>query len=246
MKSSALSFPLRFLAFLLLFAAILALFSAKSGVFDKKASSTEANHVEKITTVILDAGHGGEDGGASSASGILEKELNLKIVLLLRDLLVANGIRVILTRDTDVLLYDRNVDYQGRKKVLDLAARRRIAEENPSAVFVSIHMNTYPLESCRGLQVWYSPNNTHSLTLASEIRENASEVLNAQNDRPLKRAGSSIYLLHRITSPAVLVECGFLSNPEEAELLATEEYQQRIATALFLAIVRTEFTREEA
>lgn len=207
--------------------------------------TTDTSVTERITTVILDAGHGGEDGGASSASGIVEKDLNLKITLLLRDILEANGVNVILTRDTDILLYDRNVDYHGRKKMLDLAARKKAAEEHPDAVFISIHMNTYPSDACQGLQVWYSPNNIRSHTLASEIQKRAKEYLNPQNDREVKRAGSSIYLLNKITSPAVLIECGFLSNPQEAELLGTEAYQRAIAHAIFLAIVHTEFEAEE-
>ena len=93
-------------------------------------------------TIILDAGHGGEDGGAVSSSGALEKDLNLSLTLLLRDMLRANGIHVILTRESDALLYDRNVDFHGRKKALDLAARKTIAESTPNSLFVSIHMNT--------------------------------------------------------------------------------------------------------
>ncbi len=246
MKTGILGFHWRFLAFLLLLAAILAAFAFWGTESWDAAQPTNTPATKRITTVVLDAGHGGEDGGASAASGIVEKEINLEITLLLRDLLEANGIRVILTRETDVLLYDRNVDYRGRKKALDLAARRKIAEETPDSVFVSIHMNTYPLQSCHGLQVWYSPNDTRSHTLATNIQETARTRLDPQNDRTVKRAGSSIYLLHKITSPAVLVECGFLSNPEEAEQLGTKEYQRKIALALFLAIVHTEFDAEEA
>ena len=104
-------------------------------------------------TVVLDAGHGGEDGGARSASGVLEKDINLDIALRLRDLLEANGVAVVLTRSTDVLLYDRDVDYHGRKKALDLAARRKIAEETENCIFVSIHMNAFPQTQYHGLQV---------------------------------------------------------------------------------------------
>ena len=146
----------------------------------------------------------------------------------------------------DELLYDKTADYHGRKKILDLSARLKIAQEHPEAAFVSIHMNTYPLESCHGLQVWYSPNDPASLSLASEIRESARTLLDPKNDRALKCAGSSIYLLQNIQSPAVLVECGFLTNPAEAERLAEREYQQMIALSIFLAIVRAEFDTQEA
>jgi len=246
MKPSVFPLPLRFLALLLLLSVILAFFCLQSGVFKEHSRPTEGNITERITTVILDAGHGGEDGGALSATGVVEKDVNLKIVFLLRDLLEANGIHVILTRESDVLLYDRNVNYQGRKKMLDLLARKKVADENPDAVFVSIHMNTYPLQSCRGLQVWYSPNDARSLSLATSIQETAREQLDPQNDRSVKRAGSNIYLMDRISTPAVLVECGFLTNPEEADLLATSQYQQKIALAVFLSIVNTEFEAEKA
>ena len=187
-------------------------------------------------TVVLDAGHGGEDGGAKSASGVLEKDINLAIALRLRDLLEANGISVVLTRSTDVLLYDRNVDYHGRKKALDLAARRKIAEETQNCIFVSIHMNAFPQTQYHGLQVWYSPNHTDSVILAKTVQELAQSQLQPENDRRVKSATSSIYLLHHLTVPAILVECGFLSNPQEAEKLATSEYQDQLAFLLFLAL----------
>lgn len=187
-------------------------------------------------TVVLDAGHGGEDGGASSANGVVEKDVNLAITLALRDLLEANGVRVVLTRETDILLYDRNVDFKGRKKALDLAARRKIAEETENCVFVSIHMNAFPQTQYSGLQVWYSPNHNASFTLAETVQKLTQEQLQPENDRRVKPATSSIYLLHHLRVPAILVECGFLSNPQEAEKLATEEYRQQLAFLLFLAL----------
>lgn len=188
-------------------------------------------------TVILDAGHGGEDGGASSADGLVEKDLNLSVVFLLRDMLAANGIKVVLTRESDTLLYDKNADYEGRKKALDAAARLRIVEETPNAIFVSIHMNTYPLPTCRGVQVWYSPNHPASLALANNVQGCARTVLQPDNTRKVNAAGSGIYLLHHISVPAILVECGFLSTPDEAALLATEEYQRKLAFAIFCGII---------
>ena len=190
-------------------------------------------------SVIVDAGHGGEDGGASSADGLLEKDLNLALALTMRDILVASGVNVILTRDSDTLLYDRNVDFQGRKKMLDMAARLKIAENASNPVFVSLHMNTYPHPSCKGVQVWYSENNDSSFELARTIHATTQEILQHENDRPVKRSGSSIYLLHHLQCPAVLVECGFLSNPEEAALLANENYRQQLALTLCMGILRT-------
>ena len=214
-----------------------------SGLFSTP-SLRQFNHVAQPSatntlqdyTVILDAGHGGEDGGASSVCGALEKDINLAITIKLRDLLVANGVPVILTRSEDVLLYDKTIDYHGRKKALDLATRRKIAEETPNPIFVSIHMNAFPQTQYKGLQVWYSKNETASLTLAQAIQNLAADQLQKDNNRRVKEATSSIYLLHHLTCPAVLVECGFLSNPEEAALLETEDYQSKLAFLLFLAI----------
>lgn len=232
-------FSYRFLVFLLFLSILFALLFA---VAEGTRSKSELNTMNKGTTspsktVILDAGHGGEDGGASSADGLLEKDLNLALVLSMRDILVANGINVILTRETDTLLYDRNVDFQGRKKMLDMAARLKIAENATDPVFVSIHMNTYPHPSCQGVQVWYSENNEASLELAKAIQSNTQELLQNENDRPIKRSGSSIYLLHHLQCPAVLVECGFLSSPEEAALLGDESYRQQLALTLCMGIL---------
>lgn len=246
MKTTPPSLYQRFLSFLLILTLLFSALCADAISRIPAASDADAEQKERIRSVVLDAGHGGEDGGAISASGIVEKDLNLQITFLLRDLLEANGIRVILTRTQDELLYDKSADYHGRKKVLDLSARHAIAQTYPNAVFLSIHMNTYPLESCKGLQVWYSANDARSLPLASGIQEYARAIIDPQNSRSVKKAGSAIYLLHHASTPAALVECGFLSNPEEAEKLADPAYQRKIALAIFLAIVHTEFDVHEA
>ena len=194
-----------------------------------------------ITTVVIDAGHGGEDGGASSASMVVEKDVNLSVAFALRDLLEAAGIPVVMTRTEDKLLYDRNVNFQGRKKVLDLAARRLIAEraaeaaaaEGGGSLFVSIHMNAFPAPQYSGMQVWYSTGDPLSKDIADSIQA-ASLPLMPENRRQTKAAGSGIYLLHRIQTPAVLVECGFLSNPAEADRLADPRYQNALAAAILL------------
>lgn len=197
-----------------------------------------------ITAVVIDAGHGGEDGGASSASGVVEKNVNLSVAFALRDLFEAAGIPVVMTRTEDILLYDRNMDFKGRKKVLDLAARQLIAERvagetsaaGGTSLFISIHMNAFPAPQYSGMQVWYGAGNTTSQTVANGI-QSASLSLMPDNRRKTKAAGSNIYLLDRIKTPAVLVECGFLSNPEEADKLATEAYQRALAAVIFAGVV---------
>ena len=197
----------------------------------------DAGNAYEGITVVIDAGHGGEDGGTQSAEGLQEKEINLQIAQLLDDMLRSNGIATVMTRTEDILLYDRNADYRGHKKMLDLAARRKIAEETENAVFVSIHMNSFPESKYRGLQVFYSPHNPQSQELANMIQKDAQAYLMPENHRKIKPATSAIYLLDRLHCPAVLVECGFLSNPSEAAMFATEEYRQEVAFVLFCSIM---------
>ena len=197
----------------------------------------DAGNAYEGITVVIDAGHGGEDGGTQSAGGLQEKEINLQIAQLLNDMLRSNGIATVMTRTEDILLYDRNADYRGHKKMLDLAARRKIAEETENAVFVSIHMNSFPESKYRGLQVFYSPHNPQSQELANMIQKDAQAYLMPDNHRKIKPATSAIYLLDRLHCPAVLVECGFLSNPSEAAMFATEEYRQEVAFVLFCSIM---------
>ena len=218
------------------FLLLLSLLASISLLFANRETAKKAAENTILPTVILDAGHGGEDGGTVSESGILEKELNLAIAKRLEALLTANGFRVLMTRTEDELLYDKNADYKGRKKALDLAERRKIAEETPNCVFISIHMNSYPDPRYDGLQVWYSPNNALSKVLSDSIQETTKKMLQPKNDRKTKAATSAIYLLHHLTVPAVLVECGFLSNPAEAEKLNTPEYQQELSLVLALSI----------
>ena len=188
-------------------------------------------------TIIIDAGHGGEDGGAVGVGGVVEKDLNLDIALRLSDMLRASGIKVIMTRTEDILLYDRNVDYMGRKKILDLRARMEVCQKTPNAIFVSIHMNSFPLEKYSGLQVWCAPDSPDSLSLASSIQSAVRKTLQPENDRRVKTAGSNIYLIHDNPGTAVLIECGFLSNTEECAKLAREEYRKELSFIIFSAIV---------
>ena len=202
----------------------------------EKTKSASGN---RAYTVVLDAGHGGEDGGASSADGILEKDLNLSLVKTIGSYLEQHGVSVVYTRTEDVLLYDRNVDFKGRKKILDLAARLKIARENENAVFVSIHMNAFPQKQYHGLQVYYSAHHPLSQTLALSVQNKVRETLDPENTRKIKKADSSIYLLDRNEKPAILIECGFLSNDAEAKRLADESYQKQLSLVIALSILNT-------
>lgn len=187
-------------------------------------------------TIVLDAGHGGEDGGAQG-NGLIEKDLNLDITLRVATLLREQGVNVVLTRDTDVLLYDKNSNYEGKKKYQDVRKRLEIAKEQENPVLVSIHMNYFSQTKYSGLQVWYSKNDSSSKILANGIQSNIKAALQPNNKRVTKQATSSIFLLHNATFPAVLIECGFLSNPDEARSLGDADYRQKLANVIFKSIM---------
>ena len=186
---------------------------------------------EKVQ-VILDAGHGGQDGGASSDDGTLEKDLNLAVVLRAKDLLSACGYDVLLTRSDDSMLGDGAA---GHKKLADLKYRLDYANAHPDALLFSVHMNFFPQESCRGIQLYYSDNDEKSIALAESLHARVKD-LQPDNRREIKKALSNIYLLDRVQIPAVLIECGFLSNADEAALLQSEDYQKTLSVLILSAI----------
>ena len=191
--------------------------------------------------VALHGEHGGEDGGAVGKNGALEKELNLSISKKLHDLFRAAGYKVVMTRETDTLLYDKNADYKGRKKELDLAKRVEIASSYENAVFISIHMNSFPDSKYSGLQVYYSKNHQDSAEVAENIQSTVRDCIQKDNNRQTKPAGKNIFVLDRITIPAVLIECGFISNPDECHALSEEQYQKKLSLTIFSAVVKSAF-----
>ena len=229
----------RYLLFSVIFTVLLLIFAAIGLWLASDFNTSEEAFVasDSHTIIIIDPGHGGEDGGAIGSNGIYEKDINLAIAKQLNDMLRAAGISTVLTRSEDILLYDPTSDYHGQKKVQDLSARREIAESYENAIFVSIHMNAFPEEKYSGLQVYYSPNNPRAKSLAQHIQATTKELLLPNNSRSIKRADQNIYLLDRLQCPAVLIECGFLSNPQECENLSDQDYQQKMALAICLSIL---------
>ena len=239
MSKQRVLFPLMFLfvSVLICFLAVGLFYLAGGSLAPQEAPPAEQQGAPEqpakpLRVVIIDAGHGGEDGGAVGVTGLVEKELNLDLAKRLCALLEARGVRVIMTRTEDVLLYDRGADYEGRKKTLDLAARQAIGDQNPDALFVSLHANTFSQGVYHGLQIWYSPNHAESALLAESIRSEVVRALQPDNHRQSKAAGSNIYLLYHLQQPAVLVECGFLSNPTECRALEDAAYREQLALAL--------------
>ncbi len=191
----------------------------------------------KYKTVIIDAGHGGPDGGTSSQDGTLEKELNLQIALKLNNILNSMGIKTVMTRTEDVSIHDAKAATIREKKVSDIKNRLNIMNTNESSVFVSIHQNHFSQSKYNGTQVFYSKNNADSLYLADSIRNSVINSLQPHNSRETKPSGSDIYLLYHAQIPAVMVECGFLSNAEETEKLKDEKYQRKLAFIIALGII---------
>lgn len=237
-KENSDGFILGFMLFCLVLALTAALIFLITSVSDSKTEKAIPTSAAIPRTVIIDAGHGGEDGGAVGVNGTLEKDVNLDISKTLADMLRLFGYNVIMTRTEDILLYDRNADYKGHKKSLDLRARLEIAQKYPDAPFVSIHMNSFGSPKYSGLQVYYSKNAGGSRDLAECIQSEVKNALQAGNDRKIKPAGSSIYLLDRAPGVAVLAECGFLSNADECSLLSESDYRKKLSFVLSRAVVK--------
>lgn len=193
----------------------------------------------KNFTVVIDAGHGGDDPGKVGVHNEEEKVINLQIAKLLQKELEYVGIRVVMTRETDADLADEDAS---NKKRQSLQRRCELAvEENPDCV-VSIHQNSYTDASVKGAQVFYYSSSEEGKRLAEILQQCLVEEVDPENHR-LAKGNNSYYLLKKMVSPTVIVECGFLSNPEEARLLSTEEYQKQIAKAIAKGIEK--YLREE-
>ena len=178
----------------------------------------------------LQSAHGGEDGGTLSCTGVRESGLNLEIALRANDLFALLGQRTRMLRTQDVSLHDTEAATIAARKASDIRARVRLTEETPKAVLLSIHQNHFPESKYRGAQVFYAAADG-SRALAERLQAALGTQLDPDNHRSCKKAGE-IYLLKHVSCPAVLVECGFLSNPAEEALLRTPEYQKKLAAVL--------------
>ena len=183
--------------------------------------------VDRENTIVIDAGHGGEDGGAVSCTGVMEKQINLEIALELNDLLHLLGHRTRMIRSDDRSVYTAG-DTIARRKVSDLKERVRMVEQTEDAVLVSIHQNLFPDARYSGAQVFYS---SEGQTLAESLQASFRQTVNPGSKREIKKA-SNVYLMDHISCTGILVECGFLSNPEEEAQLRTKEYQQKICIVI--------------
>ena len=180
---------------------------------------------------ILDAGHGKPDGGAVAHDNTTEAELNLLVTQKLREQLKVLDKSCVLTRQGEEGIYTSGETIHA-KKVSDIKERIKIAEQYPSVPFVSVHMNSFPSQSVKGIQVFYGTKNEASKELALNIQQEINNILQPENPKSVKAIPQNIYLFSHIKNPTVLIECGFISNPSELDLLKSEEYQSKIAKTI--------------
>ena len=211
-------------AVLLIVAAVFVAFcvSASSGIVKKDTT--------KRQTVIIDAGHGGFDGGATAPDGTTEKDINLAVSLKLKKILTLYGYDVIMLRDTDTALNTEG-DTTRSKKRSDIMNRYAVMEANPDSIYLCIHQNNFSASYCHGAQMFYCKSTDGSKELA-ECIQTSLKAVQPDNDRVIKPCTDDVYLIYNAKTTALLVECGFLSNRDDLLNLKNEEYQMKLAFAI--------------
>ena len=198
-----------------------------------KASPAAA---KKAKTIVIDAGHGMPDGGAVGASGALEAPLNLDVAMHLAQCLKKDGHKIIMTRKDENGIFDDGAASTREKKVSDMHAREKIMNESGADLFLSIHMNKFEIAKYSGPQVFYAPQFEEGKALAEAIQKSLIADLKPEKEREAKMSDGNIYLLKKAQIPAILIECGFLSNPDEEKLLLNESYRKKLAESIAKAV----------
>ena len=214
--------------------AVLALACMMPAIKDAVSAVTGNGIAPGEKTVVIDAGHGGDDPGKVGVNGALEKDINLQIAELVKQYLEANDISVVMTREDGDGLYEKNAP---NKKVQDMKRRVEMIEKANPALTVSIHQNSYPEEYVCGAQVFYYAGSKEGLALAECIQQRLVQGVDPENRRQVK-ANSSYYLLKKTQMPIAIVECGFLSNVAEAEKLCDADYQKKLAWEISTGIMQ--------
>lgn len=199
---------------------------------DVMVKTVGINNIQTRKTVIIDPGHGGIDVGTVGIDGSLEKNINLSISLDLYDFLMVSGINTVLTRDGDYEMYRAG---EQRTKS-DLYNRMDYINSVPDSILISIHQNHFENEAEWGTQVWYSPNDEISPTLADKILQSVKKNIQPENKRENKVSDNSYYILYKAQKPSVMVECGFVSNENENKKLQDKEYQRDMAYSILAGI----------
>lgn len=205
--------------------------------FNQETVITTKNVLISDKIIGIDPGHGGIDSGAVSPNGVTEDEINLKIALKLRDIIVENGGKVVMTRETDEGLYTDESKTLKEMKTEDLHKRKEIIEDGNCDLLISIHLNSFQQSKYYGAQTFYGKDKESSKKLAISIQKQLKEELDKSNTRVAQEL-EDVFLINEIDIPSVLVECGFLSNPREEKLLADEDYQRKVAVAIYNGIIK--------
>lgn len=208
-------------------AVVFAITLTASGAVINKAYTDKRNQI----SVVVDAGHGSPDGGAVGVSNTQEKDINLAIAKKLCEVLEGKGIKVIMTRDSDSGIWDSSAQTIREKKVSDMNNRLKIMKESKADLFLSIHMNSFSNSSAKGLRVFYDKNHPEGEEIAKNIQESICEITGAQG-QAVKTADTKLFLMKNPPMPAILIECGFISNANEEKRLKNDEYQSEIAWAI--------------
>lgn len=202
----------------------------------QKSQPTLATYSAK-PVIIIDAGHGGMDGGAIGVDGQIEKDINLSIALKLDTILRSYGFDTVLTRDSDISIHNDDAKTVKQQKTSDLKNRLKLLEDTANGILISIHQNKYTQGSAKGTQVFYGRNCPESEELAEMLQKTITGYLQPENTRAIKQGTKDIYILYKASKPAVMVECGFLSNAQEASRLTDEDYQKQLAFSIAIALV---------
>lgn len=217
--------------FFLVFVTLICVAAVKNADFGIDSAISDSVHKSNVT-VILDAGHGGEDGGAVAPDGTNEKDINLHISKNIADLFEVIGINYISVRNEDVSVGDNTLSGVRERKRSDILAREKLVNSTPNSIFFSIHQNKYDIPKYKGTQVFYGSDNPESKELAQCIQDSVKERVQPENNRQIKPSGKNIYLLYYAKAPAVMTECGFMSNPNELSLLKDEIYCKKISYSI--------------
>ncbi len=188
--------------------------------------------ITDIPTIIIDAGHGGEDGGAVVQDNIVEKDINLNITQKTNDVLSLFGFETYMVRETDKLIYDSDSKTLRQKKNSDLRNRLSLMNKFENCLYISIHQNKFEDNRIWGAQTFYSPNDEQSPVLAEFIQSSIISLIQPNNKRVIKKTGTNVFVIYNATKPAIMVECGFMSNNDELLKLKDDKYQNQMSFSI--------------
>ena len=194
--------------------------------------SSDKMIITNAPTIIIDAGHGGEDGGAVVQNYIVEKDINLAIAQKTNELLSLLGFQTYMVRDSDKLIYDSDSKTQRQKKNSDLRNRLSLMNKFENCIYISIHQNKFDDDKVWGAQTFYSPNDENSPILAEFVQSSIISLIQPNNKRVIKKTGTNVFVIYNATKPAIMVECGFMSNNEELLKLKDNNYQNQMSFSI--------------